>query len=122
MIIIRLSVERGVSLLSAPWGRLLQSGHIAEEAGMAKIERYDGKYLVAQIEDWLSDIRSDKHNFAFEMSNTSMRMQSEFWLLAQAFMLEMAKYHDPELGPNKNNRVALECAVIKKLMDDTFGQ
>jgi phospholipase C len=49
-------------------------------------------------------------------------MQSEFWLLAQAFMLEMAKYHDPELGPNKNNRVALECAVIKKLMDDTFGQ
>lgn len=89
---------------------------------MAKIERYDGKYLVAQIEDWLSDIRSDKHNFAFEMSNTSMRMQSEFWLLAQAFMLEMAKYHDPELGPNKNNRVALECAVIKKLMDDAFGQ
>jgi phospholipase C len=56
------------------------------------------------------------------MSNTSMRMQSEFWLLAQAFMLEMAKYHDPELGPNKNNRVALECAVIKKLMDDAFGQ
>ena len=89
---------------------------------MAKIEKYDGKYLVNQIEDWLSDIRADKNNFAFEMSNTSMRMQGEFWLLAQAFMLEMAKFHDPELGPNKNNRVALECAVIKKLMDDAFGQ
>ena len=62
------------------------------------------------------------HSIAFEMSNASMRMQGEFWLLAQAFMLEMAKYHDPELGPNKNNRVALECAVIKKLMDDAFGQ
>lgn len=89
---------------------------------MAKIEKYDGKYLVNQIEDWLSDIRADKNNFAFEMSNTSKRMQGEFWLLAQAFMLEMAKYHDPNLAPTKNNRVALECAVIKKLADDAFSQ
>jgi hypothetical protein len=105
-----------------PEADFFNPGGRAEEVPMAKIEKYDGKYLVAQIEEWLSDIRSDKNNFAFEMSNASMRMQGEFWLLAQAFMLEMAKFHDPELGPNKNNRVALECAVIKKLMDDTFSR
>jgi hypothetical protein len=120
MIIMRLSV--GGALSGVGGLRQTCSRRHGGAGKMAKIEKYDGKYLVAQIEDWVSDLRSDKHNFAFEMSNASMRMQSEFWLLAQAFMLEMAKFHNPELGPNKNNRVALECAVIKKLMDDTFSK
>ena len=122
MIIIRLSVGGGTPLCRWPGADLNTQGEKLEGEVMAKIERYEGKYLVAQIEDWLSDVRSSHADFAFEMSNSSPRTQAEFWLLAQAFMLEMAKYHDPELGPTKNNRVAVECALLKKLADDAFSK
>ena len=85
---------------------------------MAKMEKFSGKFLVEQLEDWLSDVRANK--FALEMSKASPRLQGEFWLLTQAFMVEMAQYHDPKYGRTQNNQVALECAVTKKLWEDAF--
>jgi hypothetical protein len=87
---------------------------------MAKMEKYSGKFLVELLEDWLSDVRANKDEFAREMSNASPRLQGEFWLLTQAFMVEMAQYHDPQYGITQNNQVALECAVTKKLWEDAF--
>lgn len=76
----------------------------------------EGK-LAGVIEDYLSDVRFDKFNFAWHMGNKSPRIQREFWELLWAFIEEMAEANDRGLVDTKHYVVAQVCADIRKYVN-----
>lgn len=68
----------------------------------------EGK-LAGIIEDFLSDVRFDKFNFAWHMSNKSPRIQREFWETLWAFIEEMANAYERNLVETKHFQVAQAC-------------
>ena len=77
----------------------------------------DEAKLAGLIEDFLSDVRFDKFNFAWHMGNKSPRVQREFWELVYAFIEEMAEYHKRGLTDTKHYVVAQICYEIKQFVE-----
>ena len=76
----------------------------------------EGK-LAGIVEDYLSDVRFSKLNFAWHMGNKSPRIQEEFWETLWAFIEEMAEAHDRGLVDTKHYVVAQVCSDLRKYIN-----
>jgi hypothetical protein len=72
----------------------------------------EGK-LAGIIEDYLSDVRFSKLNFAWHMGNKSPRIQEEFWETLWAFIQEMSEYYRRGMVDTKHFAVAKMCHEIR---------
>lgn len=74
----------------------------------------DEAKLAGIIEDFLSDVRFDKFNFAWHMGNKSPRVQESFWELLWAFIEEMADSYERGLIQTKHAQVAKMCYELRQ--------
>ncbi len=78
----------------------------------------DEAKLATIIEDFLSDVRFDKFNFAWHMSNKSPRIQREFYELFFAFIEEMANAYKRGLVDTKNYHIAQLCYEVMEYINN----
>ena len=76
----------------------------------------DEAKLAGIVEDYLSDVRFDKFNFAWHMGNKSPRVQEEFWELLWAWIQEMAQAYERNLVDTKHYAVAQACYRVHAYM------
>lgn len=81
----------------------------------------EGK-LATAIEDSLSDVRFDKLNFAWHMSNKSPRTQGEFWDMIYVFVQEMGDYYRRGMVDSKNLAVAQMCYEITRYLEGDYDR
>lgn len=74
----------------------------------------DEAKLAGIIEDYLSDVRFDKFNFAWHMGNKSPRIHEEFFDLLWAFIEEMANYYEKGMIQTKHAEISRVCYEIRE--------
>ncbi len=97
-----------------PYGIIKGSERCGMTIGDKDID--EGK-LAGIIEDFLSDVRFSKLNFAWHMGNKSPRIQREFWETLWSFVEEMSEYYRRGLADTKNFAVAKMCHEIRAFVE-----